>query len=55
MSIVKIIRDGLLDYAENGVYNAINEYKMTKRDCTIISLVVFAICGISLLLKAFVF
>ena len=55
MSVIKIIRDGLLEHAENGVRNARNEYKMTKKDCTIISIVVFALCSVSLALKAFLF
>ena len=55
MSILKIIRDGLLDYAENGVSNAKNEYKKTKRGCTIVSLSIFIICLLSLIIKAFVF
>lgn len=55
MSLLKTLRDGLLDYAENGVAYAKYEYRKTKKQCTVISLVIFALCGISLVLKAFVF
>ena len=55
MSILKIIRDSMFDYAENAVRNAENDYKKTKKDCTIVSLVIFVLCGIALLMRAYLF
>lgn len=55
MSIIRTIRDGMLNYAENAVKTAKEEYRKTKIKCTVINLIIFIVCGIVLLLKTFVF
>lgn len=55
MSIMKSIRDIMLNYAENALKNAKDEYKKTKIKCTIINIVTFMLCAGALLLKTFVF
>ena len=55
MSILKIVRDTMWEHAENGVEEARQRYKNTIKKCTVTSLIVFVICALFLLLKAFVF
>ena len=55
MSLLKVVRDTMWEHATNGVEEAKQRYKNNIKECTVISLVVFVICALSLLLKAFVF